>query len=360
LPHQATGAGNASIEIGNPKENRLKIQNDGILTTLRNALALAAALSAVACSHAPPQPEAVRVRTVAISSIIEVPPLLQARDGVVKALADRGFVEGKNLAVRYRSANGSGPAQQEIAKAFASERADVIVAISTPTAQAMQAAAQDTPIVFAAVTDPVKAKLIKDFGKPTGNVTGVSDIAPLQLQLQLFRELVPGLKRLGFIYNPQLASPVSTLEALRRVSEPLGITIVESHAPSGNDVITATNRLVGQVDAIYVPNDTTVNPMLESVVKIGRDSKTPLFTGETSGVERGALASVGLSYFDIGRLAGNMAADILGGKAVRDVDAVLAHQKLTSFLVVVNKGAASAIGVTVPPSVIARATKVVE
>lgn len=338
----------------------MSVQNNVTTGALRCAFALAVLLSAAACSHVPPQPEIVRVRTVAISSIIDVPPLLQARDGVVKALADRGFVEGKNLSVRYESAKGNGSAQQEIAKTFASERPDVIVAISTPTAQAMQAATKETPIVFTAVTDPVKAKLITNFGKPNGNITGVSDIAPLQLQLQLFRELVPGLKRLGFIYNPQLASPVSTLEALRRVGEPMGITIVESHAPSGNDVAAATTRLVGQVEAIYVPNDTTVNPMLESVVKIGRDTKTPLFTGETSGVERGALASVGLSYFDIGRLAGNMAADILSGKAVGDVDAVLAHQKLTNFLVVVNKGTASALGVTVPTGVLNRATKVIE
>jgi putative tryptophan/tyrosine transport system substrate-binding protein len=339
----------------------LRTHDNKTVTALRCAFALAAALSAAAWSQVPPQPETNRVRTVAISSIVEVPPLLQAKDGVIEALADRGFVEGKNLVVRYQSAKGNGPAQQEIAKTFASERADVIVAISTPTAQAMQAAAKDTPIVFAAVTDPVKAKLITNFGKPAGNVTGVSDIAPLQLQLQLFQELIPGLKRLGFIYNPQLASPVSTLEALRRVSEPMGITIVESHAPSGDDVVAATTRLVGQVDAIYVPNDTTVNPMLESVIKIGRDTKTPLFTGETSGVERGAVASVGLSYVDIGRLAGNMAADILGGKAVSDVDAVLAHQKLTSFLVVINKGAASAMGVpAVPAGVLARATKVIE
>jgi putative tryptophan/tyrosine transport system substrate-binding protein len=279
---------------------------------------------------------------------------------VIKALAAHGYVEGRNLIVKYQSANGNMATQQDIAKRFASEGVDVIVAISTPTAQAMQAATQDTPIVFAAVTDPVKAKLINNFGKTGGRITGVSDIAPLPLQLQLFRELLPNLKQLGFIYNPQLPSPASTLDHLRKVAEPLGIQIIEAPVSSAADAAAAATALLSRVQAIYLPNDTTVNPALESIVKVTRDAKMPVFTGETSGVERGALASVGLSYLEIGRLAGDMVAEILAGRQAGDIEAVMAHQKLSSFKVVVNKGAANAANLTIPPSVLARATQVIE
>jgi putative ABC transport system substrate-binding protein len=324
------------------------------------ALVLATACLAAPGTQAQAQATPARTWTVAISTIIEAPPLLQARDGVRQALAERGFVEGRNLVIKYQQAGGNGATQREIAQRFASEGADAIVALSTPTAQAMQAASREIPIVFAAVTDPVKAGLISSFGKTGTNITGVSDIAPLALQLQLFRDLVPGLKRIGYLYNPQLPSPVSTLQGLRRTSEPLGLEVVESPVSSGDDVAPAAARLLGKVDAIYVPNDTTINPVLEAVIKVGRDARLPIFTGENSGVARGALASVALDYTEIGRLAGQMVADVLSGRAVGDIDAVVAHQKLGHFIVAVNKRAALAMGVELPPAVLKRASQLIE
>ena len=299
-------------------------------------------------------------KTVAIATIVEVPALVETRDGVIKALAERGFVEGKNLKINYQNANGSMPTQQQVAKKFVGEGADAIVAISTPTAQAMLTATQEIPIVFAAVTDPIKGKLVGAYGKSGTNVTGVSDAAPLAAQVALFKELIPGLKELGFVYNPGLDNAVSTLAALKKVATPLGITVVESPAPTTNEVILAAKKLVGKVQAIYVPNDTTVVAALESIVKVGQETKTPVFTGETGGVERGAVASVGLNYIDVGHLAGLMVADILAGKKAGEIDSVIAYEKLPNFKVLINKGSAAAMGVTVPAAVLKRATKIVE
>ena len=300
------------------------------------------------------------MKTVAIATIVEVPALVETRDGVIQALAERGFVEGKNLKVNYQNANGSMPTQQQVAKKFVGEGADAIVAISTPTAQAMLTATQEIPIVFAAVTDPIKGKLVGAYGKSGTNVTGVSDAAPLAAQMALFKELVPGLKAIGFVYNPGLDNAVSTLAALKNVATPMGITVVESPAPTTNEVILAAKKLVGKVQAIYVPNDTTVVAALESIVKVGQETKTPVFTGETGGVERGAVASVGLNYIDVGHLAGLMVADILSGKKPGEIDSVIAYEKLPKFKVLINKGSAAAMGVTVPPAVLKRATKIVE
>jgi len=299
-------------------------------------------------------------KKIAISMIIEVPQLLQTKDGVLRGLSERGFSEGKNLSVEYQTANGSMPTQQQIARKFVGEVPDVIVAITTPTSQAMVAATKDVPIVFATVIDPVKAKVISKYDKPGGNVTGVSDAPPIAQQLRLMREILPNLKKLGFIYNPSLDSSKATLEWINEQGKPLGIEVVESPAPTANEVIPAARKLVGKVDAIFIPNDTTVVASIEAIVKIGEETKTPIFTGETRGVERGGIASVGLNYTEVGRLAGHMVAEVLRGKKPGDIDAIIAYQKLPNLDVYVNKRSALAMGVAIPQTVLARATKVVE
>lgn len=117
---------------------------------------------------------------------------------------------------------------------------------------------------------------------------------------------------------------------------------------------------MGKADAIFIPNDTTVVAAIEAIVKIGEETKTSVFTGETRGVERGGIASVGLNYTEVGRLAGHMVAEVLNGKKPGEIDAVIAYQKLPNLDVYVNKRSASAMGVTIPQAVLARATKVIE
>jgi len=300
------------------------------------------------------------MKTIGISTIVEVPQLVQTKDGILKGLADKGYVVGKNLKVDYQNANGNMPTQQQIAKKFVGEDVDVIAPITTPTSQAMAAATKTIPIVFATVTDPIAAKLISRYKHPGGNVTGVSDRPPIAAQLKLFKEIMPNLKKLGFIYNPGLDSSKAILGWVKEDGKKLGISVVEAAAPTTNEVIPATNKLIGKVDAIYVPNDTTVVAALETVVKIGKQTKTPVFTGETRGVGRGAVASLGLNYTQVGRLAGHMVAEVLNGKKPGDIDAVIAYQKIPDNTVVVNEASAKAMGLTIPAAVLKRASKVIK
>ena len=318
------------------------------------ALVLGALLAAtgVATAQSP--------KRVAISTIVEVPALVETKEGIVQALAARGFTDGKNLSIDYQNANGAMPTQQQIAKKFVGDAPDVIVAITTPTAQAMASATKTIPIVFATVTDPIKAKLVTGYTKTGTNLTGVSDAAPLPSQIELMLEILPKMKKVGFIYNPGLDNAVSTLETLRGLLKQKGIEIVESPSPTTNEVILAAKKLVGKVDAIYVPNDTTVVSALETIVKIGQETQTPVFAGETGAVARGVIGSVGLDYVAIGKVAGNMVADILGGKKPGDIEPVLAYKVLTTFQVAINRGSAQKMGVTVPDSVLKRATKVID
>lgn len=300
------------------------------------------------------------MKKVAIATIVEVPQLVETKEGVIKGLAERGFVAGKNIEIDYQNSNGNMSVQQQVAKKFVGDGADVIVPITTPTAQAMVTATKDIPIVFVDVTDPLKAKLIPQLKQPGGNVTGVSDAAPIAAQLELFKKIVPNLKKLGFVYNPGLDSSKATLGWVQEQGKALGIDVVEAAAPTTNEVIPATDKLIGNVDAIYVPNDTTVVAALETVVKIGKDTKIPVFTGETRGVGRGSVASLGLNYTQVGILAGHMVADVLEGKKPGTIDAILAYEKLPESVIVVNKGAAASMGVPLSDAVLKLATQVIE
>lgn len=299
-------------------------------------------------------------KRIAISTIVEVPALVETRDGVLMALRDAGYVEGENLVVDYQNANGNMPTQQQIARKFAGDQPDVIVAITTPTSQVMASTTEDIPIVFASVTDPIKARLIDQFKAPGGNITGVSDAAPIPQQMDMFLKLVPDTKKVGFVYNPGLDNSLATLEWVKADLEPRGIEVVESPSPTTNEVIPATRKLVGEVDFIYVPNDTTVVAALEAVVKVGRDTQTPVFAGETGAVGRGAVAGLGLDYIDVGRSAGAKVVQILEGAEPGTIDAELAYETLDKFKVIINTEAAAAMGVTVPQDVMSMATEVIE
>jgi len=300
------------------------------------------------------------MKVVGLSTIVEVPALLDVKNGIIEGLAEKGFVEGKNLKIVYENANGNMPTQQQIAKKFAGMRPDLIIGITTPTSQALAAATRDIPMIFTAVTDPIKAKLITQFKKPGGRITGISDIAPLARQLDLMLEIIPGTKKIGFIYNPGLDNAVAALAVLRKAADAKGVEIVESPAPTSNEVIVAARKLVGKVQAIYVPNDTTVVAALEAIVKVAQDTDTPLFAGETSAVERGALASIGHNYKLGGVHTGYMAAAVLNGANPGDIDALRLADLNDAMNLYINRGSAEKMGVTVPQAVLDRAFTLID
>lgn len=324
-------------------KNRLLVK--GLTTVVASALITGAAFAA-------------DMKRVAISTIVEVPALVATKDGLLQGLKEKGYEVGVNLEVDYQSANGKMDTQLQIAKKFIGDAPDLLLPITTPTSQAMIAGNHNIPVVFTTVTDPVKAKLIPQYKQPGGNVTGVSDAAPISTQLELFKKIVPNLKKIGFIYNPGLDSAAATLGWMKEEGAKLGIEVVESPSPTGNEVLAATKKLVGNVDAIYVPNDTTVIAGLAAIVKIGQDTQTPIFTGEPSDVESGPVASVGVNYFEIGRMGGHMAARVLDGTKPGNIDAIVAYKTMDKFIISVNLAAAKKMGVTIPQDVIDSAQNV--
>lgn len=295
--------------------------------------------------------------TVAVTAIVEHPALDAARDGVKDALAEAGYKEGENLKFIYQSAQGNPATAAQIARQFVGEGPDVIVPISTPSAQAVVSATRDIPVVFTAVSDPVGAQLVKDLKKPGGNVTGLSDMSPVVEQhIKLIKEVMPNIKKLGYLYNSGETNSVSLLAALKEAAAAEGIEIVESAATKSAEVQGAARALVGRADAMYVPTDNTIVSALESAVGVAEESKLPLFTADTDSVKRGALAALGFNYYDVGKQTGAIVVKILKGEKPGDIAVDIA--KGTDL--VINLGAAKKMGVEFPQAVIDRATSKID
>jgi len=292
---------------------------------------------------------------IATTAIVEHPALDAVRDGIKQTLNDNGY-KGDKLKFTYESAQGKPDIAAQIARKLVGENPDMIVAIATPSAQAVVTTHTTIPVVFSAVTDPLAAKLIPSLKHPGGNVTGLSDMANVKEHLELIKEFLPNLKAVGIPYNPGEANSVSMLAAVKEAAAQMGIKIVESAAPKSSDVMVAAQQLVGKVDAIYCPIDNTIISAVESVVKVGMDAQIPVFAGDTDTVSRGAVAAVGYDYFDLGRQTGEIVVRILKGEKPGSIDVKMA--KGTNLYV--NPKMASMMGVKVPDSVLKRATKIIK
>lgn len=293
--------------------------------------------------------------TVAVTAIVEHPALDAARDGVKKALEEAGYKDGANLTFRYESAQGSPATAAQIAQKFAGENPNVIVAIATPSAQAMVTATQTIPVVFTAVTDPVAAQIVKDKQAPGGNVTGISDFSPLEAQFDLIKELVPSAKKIGVVYNPGEANSVALLNAVKALAPARNLQIVEASAGRTADVSGAAQNLVGKVDAIYLPTDNTIISALGTVLAVGTDNKLPVFTGDTESVQKGSVASIGFDYFQVGLETGAVVVRVLKGEK----PGAIPVKNASGSNLVINAKAAAAMGVTIPAAVQARAKQVI-
>jgi putative ABC transport system substrate-binding protein len=313
-------------------------------------------LLAVAASLAISMPAKAEDVTVAVTAIVEHPALDAARDGVKEVLEAAGYKEGENLKFLYESAQGNPATAAQIARQFAGEEPNVIVPISTPSAQAVVSATKDIPVVFTAVSDPLGAQLVTDMDKPAGNVTGLSDMSPVAEHLALIKEILPEAKTVGFLYNSGEANSVSLLAVLKEEAEKAGLTVVESAATKSAEVQGAARALVGRADAIYIPTDNTIISALEGAVAVAEEAKLPLFTADTDSVSRGAVAALGFNYKDVGRQTGEIVVRILKGEKPGDIAVKVA----AGTDLVVNKGAAAKMGVTLPEAVIGRATNVIE
>src|SRR5690606_30722871 len=245
-----------------------------------------------------------------------------------------GYVEGTDIVYDIQSAQGAMATAQTIARKFQSDGVDLVLAIATPTAQAAAHVIKDTPTLITAVTGPVAAGLVESIARPGINVTGTSDLTPVKAQLELLKEIVPHATRVGVIYNAGEINSVVQVDIAKEAAAELGLTIVEATAGNSSEVLQAAQSLQGRVDAIYVPTDNTVVSAIEPVVLVAERATLPLIAGEDLSVESGALATVSIDYYLLGRQTGDIAHRVLQGADPAEI----AIEYLSEQSVVLNLG----------------------
>ena len=321
-----------------------------------NKLTLRAMVAALSLAAVCAAPAMAADKSVAVTAIVEHPALDAVRDGVKDELKEEGFEAGKNLKWEYQSAQGNTGTAAQIARKFVGDKPDVIVAIATPSAQALVSATKSIPVVYSGVTDPVAAQLVKDWKASGTNVTGVSDLLELDKQIDLIKRVVPNAKRVGMVYNPSEANSAVVVKALKELLAKSNMTLVEAAAPRSVDVGSAAKSLIGKVDVIYTNTDNNVVSAYEALVKVGNDAKIPLVASDTDSVKRGAIAALGVNYYDLGRQTGKVVGRILKGEKPGDI-ASATSSKLELF---VNTAAAQKQGVTLSPELVSSAKTVIK
>ncbi|RLY94646.1 sugar ABC transporter substrate-binding protein [Kocuria tytonicola] len=320
------------------------------------AAATTAALLLTGCGSGGEEKSAeAKKATVGISQFVEHPSLDAAREGFVQALKDGGYTEGDNLTLDVQNASGDQATATNIASNFASSQDDLVLGIATPSAQSLAQAVTDKPVLFTAVTDPVDAGLVNSNDAPGGNVTGTTDMNPVTEQIKLVKQLKPGAKSVGIIYSSGETNSQIQVEEAKKAAQAEGLKVEEKTVTTTAEVAQAAESFT--TDAIYVPTDNKVVAGLEAVISAAEAKKIPLIAGEGDSVERGALATEGINYKDLGKQTGEMAVRILKDGAKPGEMAVEA-QKETKL--VVNAKAAKAMGVEIPQSLRDKADQVIE
>jgi putative ABC transport system substrate-binding protein len=283
---------------------------------------------------------------VVITQIVQHASLDQEYQGILAALKDAGYEDGKTMQLVFANAQGSLQTAGLIADKFASLHPTVAVAISTPSAQTLGNKLKDQkiPLVFTAVTDPLDAKLVTTLGKRPEAVTGVSDALLPGPQLELIQKLIPQVKTIGIVYNPGETNSTEAVQQLLEEAKKRGLSLVLATADKSSEVITSTNKLIGKVDAIYIPNDNTAVSSIEIIVSIGKKHKIPVFAGDVGSIERGAVAAQAYDRLTLGREAGGLVAKILKGEKAGDLIIAKEHP----LVLMINLKSAQEMGVTIP------------
>ncbi|MBL0941572.1 MAG: ABC transporter substrate-binding protein [Alphaproteobacteria bacterium] len=301
-------------------------------------------------------------KVVAVTQIVAHPAVDEVRRGIKEGLAQAGYREGHNLTWVYENAHGNIATANQIAQKFVGMKPDVMVAITTSSAQAAASATRSNkiPVVFAAVTDPLAAGLVRSLAAPEGNITGTTDMPPIEKQILLIREIMPNLKILGVLYNVGEANSAAQVEKVKQVAKTLDIKVITKAAENSTKVLSAAQGLITEVDAIYVPLDNTVASALRAVITLCMSDeiskKLPVFASDPEGVHQGAVATIGFTHYEEGKKAGIMVAHVLKGQAPASM-AVQSPQHLGVYL---NLKSAQDLGIQIPTAMIKNAIEVIK
>jgi len=292
-----------------------------------------------------------KVYKIGVVQLVEHVALDASYKGFVDGLKEAGYEDGKNLKIDYQNAQGEQANCQTIAQKLVNDRDDLILAIATPAAQAVANLTTDIPVLVTAVTDPATAKLVKSNEAPGTNVTGTSDLNPVEAQMDLLKQLVPAVKTVGFLYCSSEQNSKFQVELAKKAADRLGIAYVEATVSNSNEIQQVTQSLVGKVEAVYSPTDNMIAAGVPTVAGVLNAAKIPFICGEEGMVKSGGLATYGVNYYELGKQTAKMAVEILkDGK--KPAEMPIQYNENCDFAV--NQDTAAAIGLTIPAELLAK------
>ncbi|WP_279160888.1 ABC transporter substrate-binding protein [Thomasclavelia cocleata] len=288
------------------------------------------------------------LKEVAIIQYVEHTSLDTIKKAFDKQMEELGYKQGENINYTFKNAQGDSNIAPSIIQGFQSGKKDCVVAIATPVAMSAAVMAKNTPVVFAAVTDPISAGLTSSLEKPDKNITGTSDEIQVEQILEKALEIDPDLKTLGVIYNKGEVNSVTNIKKAKAFCEKNNISLVEGTITAVNEVQSAIDVLASKSDAIFAPNDNMVASAMDMVSTACSKAKVPLFVGADSMVQDGGFLSVGINYDDLGKETANMVDKILKGEKVKNIPVKVFKEDLSIY---VNKKILGELGITLPDSI---------
>lgn len=294
------------------------------------------------------------VKKIGVIQLIQHSALDSANEGFVEGLKEKGYEEGKNIKIEQQNAQGKIDTAQQIAGQFVSSKKDLIFAIATPAAQAAYNATKDIPIVFTAVTDPVADNLVNSLESSGNNLTGTSDMANIEEQLDLYTKVLPNMKTLGVIYTTSETNSVNQVNILKELAPKYNLKIKEIGIANINEISQNLSSALGDIDALYAPTDNNVAASYEQVAQIALTKNVPVLGAEPAVVKVGGLISKGIDYFELGKMAGEKAASILDGKKPSEIPV----ETMPELATTINTDVADKLGIKISDDILENATKV--
>lgn len=297
------------------------------------------------------------IKKVYINQLVQHPALDMTTKGIINGLAELGYTNGQNLDLKVENAQGDAVLANQIAARLVSLNPDVVVGNPTITAQSFVKYAKEGKIklVFTSVTDPLGAKIVNKLTQPGGNTTGVSNFVDLEPQIELFKEIKPTIKKIGFLYNPGELNSITLVNRLKEICPRYGLELVEMTASKTSEVYQSAIKLSSLVDAIFISNDNMALSALRTIVKAADAQKIPVFVSDTDIVRDGALAALGPNQYEIGKQTAHLIARILNGEDINKMN--VEFPKGTELFL--NQGTATKLGIVFSRELLAKADKII-
>jgi len=291
---------------------------------------------------------------IGVLQLLSHPALDAIYKGLQDELKNEGYEVGKNLEIDLQNAQGDQSNLASMSEKLVSGGNNILVGITTPATLALANNTKETPIIMGGITYPVEAGLIASESKPGNNITGVSDRTPIKQQLEIMKQVLPNMKKVGILYTASEDNSVKQAQEAEKLAKELGLEVKVSTVANTNDIQQVTESLASQTDAIFVPIDNTIASAMATVVKVTDAKKIPVFPSADTMVADGGLLGVGVDQYQIGVETAKVVVKVLKGANPSDTPITLANKGV----VYVNEEKAKKLGITIPDSILKDAQKV--